>query len=147
MKRTRVFKAQFSSSIIFYHVYTMRPFSDNGPPSLLNELENRSHVIGGVDCRFDTSATSLCSRKRYLPSWSSSSTVSRSEKMDSHRKWAATVESRTLSWQSSLTSSVGGGGYIRDTHTFPVALDFPYHHLSSPFDATFLLVLLSNTDW
>lgn len=92
----------------------------------------RKHVIGGLHCRFDTSATSLCSRKGYLPSWSSGSTLSRSEKMDSHRKWAATVESHTLSWYSSVTRSVGGVGvYLRHVHVsccirFPPIITSPF---------------------
>lgn len=89
------------------------------------------HVIGGLQCRFDTSATSLCSRKRHQPSSSSGATTRQREKMDSHRNWAATVESHALSQYSSGTTPVGrGGGGRSETCTFPVALDWPQ---SSPF--------------
>lgn len=138
-------RAQFPSPIIAYHAVTMRPFSDAATPSFLNEPGNTASWKGWwVDSAADltgvlhhsTPGTDTCTpaaleagvRKWYC-CW---------VETDSYRNWAATVESRTSSWCSSITRSgwVGGCLNTQKTHLsccirFPPISAFPFplmHH-------------------
>lgn len=71
--------AHLPSPIISYRAFTVRPFSDTGTPSFSERAGKHcvlEGVMGGLGSRFDTSATSLHTRNRYLHA-----TVSWAEKM------------------------------------------------------------------